>query len=111
MNFVKGKNYLINTSEWFIAPDGDSYKAVYGTLKGVFSSEETLGVKTNARSSNWYVVIGNMIVAGCQILYAMETDCVNFNPVEAEVDFNGERKRVAKTRTRIYNANSTYLTI
>lgn len=107
MNFEKGKNYLINTSEWFIAPDGDSYKAVWGTLWGVFSSEETLGAKTNARSTNWYVVIGNMTIAGCQIHYVMETENVNFEPIEGEIDHNGERKSVMNTRTRIYNANST----
>lgn len=47
-----GKKYLITVDNWFIAPDGVSYTAVFGTVNNVLTSEETLGVKTNARSTN-----------------------------------------------------------
>ena len=70
------QKYLITTNEWFSAPDGQMYKAVFGTVTAIRTDEETLGIKTNARSANWYVLIGNMIVAGCQIHYAIRSnDC------------------------------------
>ena len=69
---------LVTTEGWFNAPDGDRYTGVFGRFGGVFSSEETLGIKTNARSTNWYAVIGNVIVAGCQIHYVVRTD--SFEP-------------------------------
>lgn len=43
-----GKKALITTDQWFFAPNGEQYKAVYGTIKGVYDSQLTLGVKTNA---------------------------------------------------------------
>lgn len=77
LNIEIGKKALISCDNWFIAPDGCEYKAVFGTIKSVRTSEETLGVKTNAKSTNWYVEIGNMTVAGCQIHYAICTDTCN----------------------------------
>ena len=57
-----GQKALITTDAWFYAPDGRQYRAVFGTVKAVRTSEETLGVRTNARSTNWYVEIGLMIM-------------------------------------------------
>jgi len=82
MNIEVGKKALITTDCWFIAPNGKQYKAVFGTIKAVQSSEETLGVRTNAKSTNWYVEIGCMTLAGCQIHYAIQTDSVNMDSVE-----------------------------
>jgi hypothetical protein len=69
---MKGK-YLITTDNWFYGPDGGQYRAVWGEvqiIQGTF-----LGIKTNARSANWYVKVGpennHVIVAGCQIHYAV----------------------------------------
>ncbi len=75
-----GKTMLITTDNWFLGPNGQQYKAVFGTVKGIFDSEETLGLDTNKNSTNWYVQIGSMTLAGCQIHYAIETerDKVNF---------------------------------
>lgn len=105
-NFNIGDNLLITTDNWFFAPDGDQYRAVHGELKGVFTSEETLGVKTNAKSTNWYVNIGNMIVAGCQIHYAIKTDKAN-TEYHLEEKYNETEKKyeLLKQRSRIYNAN------
>lgn len=72
-----GQKALITTNAWFYAPDGRQYRAVFGTVKAVRSSEDTLGIRTNARSTNWYVEIGNLTVAGCQIHYALRCDEVN----------------------------------
>ena len=82
INFKKGDKYLITTDNWFVAPDGQQYKSVFGVFKGVFDDSETLGVKTNRGSTNWYVQIGDMTIAGCQIFYVIKTnqDNLNFNP-------------------------------
>jgi len=75
-----GEKFLITTDEWFYAPDGNSYRSVHGTVKGIFTDKEALGIETNRHSSNWYVQIGNMIVAGCQIHYVTKTDDVDLRP-------------------------------
>ena len=71
---MKGK-YLINTDSYFIAPDGREYKAVYGEVE--ILNDDFLGVKTNARSANWFAKVGteenHVIIAGCQIHYATKT--------------------------------------
>lgn len=81
-------NFLITTTEWFYAPDGNTYRAVWGKVK-ICKDEETLGIKTNIRSANWYAVVGEgekqTIVAGCQIHYA----CICNN-----TPFTGERKQL-----------------
>lgn len=84
-----GKNILITTDDWFFAPDGKQYKAVFGELVGVFNDEETLGIKTNEKSTNWYTVVGGLIIGGCQIHYAMltdECDCENSYHREELID-------------------------
>ena len=72
---MKGK-YLITTDNWFYGPDGFQYRAVWGEVQIV--EDSFLGIKTNIRSSNWYAKIGtednHVIVAGCQIHYAVKTD-------------------------------------
>lgn len=69
---MKGK-YLITTDNWFFAPDGKQYRAVWGDVKIV--TDKILGIKTNARSSNWFAKVGtednHVIIAGCQIHYAV----------------------------------------
>lgn len=70
---MKGK-YLINTNEWFTAPDGKNYKAVWGDVEIV--NDSILGVKTNRMSANWFAKVGSeeshVIIAGCQIHYAVK---------------------------------------
>ncbi len=76
--FSLGDKILITTDLWFIAPNGVSYRAVYGTVHGVVDSESALGIKTNSKSTNWYIKIGNMMIAGCQIHYAIKSEKCNF---------------------------------
>lgn len=99
-----GKKCLISTDNWFYAPDGVQYKAVHGTVKGVFHDEETLGIKTNRGSTNWYVQIGNMVIAGCQIHYAIECENVNMEEVADSSIEAGEIKRYTRP-CYIYNAD------
>ncbi len=105
MNLQIGKKALIKTDNWFHAPDGKQYCSVFGTVKGVYTSEETLGVKTNAKSTNWYVEIGNMTIAGCQILYGIATDTCNLGEYE---DYHTSAEHGCKkfmSPSRIYNAD------
>jgi hypothetical protein len=81
-------NFLITTDNWFIAPDGKQYRSVWGRVE-VHSSESTLGIKTNIRSTNWYAIIGvqgkRVIIAGCQIHYACVCmDTPNVKPVKED---------------------------
>lgn len=83
---MKGK-YLITTDNWFFAPDGKQYKAVWGNV--VIVEDSYLGIKTNRNSSNWYARVGNgdthVLVAGCQIHYAVR--CEERPNVEDTQDF------------------------
>lgn len=73
MNDMKGK-YLITTDNWFYAPDGKLYRAVWGEVE--ILPDTFLGVKTNVRSSNWYAKVGAadkfVLLAGCQLHYAVK---------------------------------------
>jgi hypothetical protein len=103
---MKGK-YIVTTDNWFYAPDGNSYKAVWGEVEIV---EDTfLGVKTNRNSSNWFAKVGSqhnfVIVAGCQIHYAVycETE-PNGQTFQHELTHELEVKKVIADTPRIYIA-------
>lgn len=104
-----GQKYLLTTDNWFWAPDGQNYIAVHGTVHAVVDSAAALGVRMNAKSTNWYVVIGDMIVAGCQIHYAVRCDAVSYEAGSAELDHDGYRLTVMNSMTRIYNADASRL--
>ena len=80
MKLKIGEKYLITTDEWFVAPDGQQYKSAFGTFKKIHNDFETLGIKTNRGSANWFVEIGNIMIAGCQIHYVTKTDRVSYSP-------------------------------
>lgn len=103
-NLQVGKKALITTNNWFVAPNGRQYRAVFGTIIRVASAEETLGIKTNARSSNWYVEIGNTTVAGCQIHYGIRTDECNLGYASEFSTHDGIIKEYMRPST-IYNAD------
>jgi len=100
-----GKTYLITTDNWFVAPDGKQYQAVYGTVNAILSDAETLGIKTNARSANWYVSIGRMLIAGCQVHYAIQCDNANADESESWSMDAANGPNVGKTPSRIYFAD------
>jgi len=102
---MEGK-YLITTDAWFIAPDGKSYNSVWGNIEIV--NDSILGIKTNARSTNWFAKIGSeekyVIVAGCQIHYAVKCESKpNTDDVE---DWNVDASNYLefKRPTKIYIA-------
>ena len=103
-NLKPGSKVLVTTDNWFYGRDGKSYRCVWGTLGGVFGDQETLGIKTNSRSTNWYAVVGGMIVAGCQIHYAM--DCPEAPPDEVDDHVVNDGNVVKYTRpSHIYKAD------
>lgn len=101
-----GCKVLVTTDEWFFAPDGESYRAVFGTVKAIHTDKDTLGIETNSKSTNWYLEIGNMFIAGCQIHYAIKTDSVSSKGPSKE--FTHEDKLITKKFefSRIYHADA-----
>jgi hypothetical protein len=100
-----GKNILITTDNWFISPNGQQCNSVWGTLHGCYKAEDTLGIKVNSRSTDWYVSIGNMIIAGCQVHYAMLASECSFKGYEgysADAQYGIKKYPVPNA---IYNAN------
>lgn len=77
-----GDTVLATLDNYFFAPDGKQYRAVFGKVKAISGDQETLGIKTNARSTNWYATIGDMTIAGCQIHYVVKTEHCNTLDVE-----------------------------
>ncbi len=65
-----GSQVLVTTDNWFYAPDGRCYRAATGKLIAILD-DSILGIKTNRNSTNWYAQVGNLLIAGCQIHYAM----------------------------------------
>ena len=101
-----GSRVLITTSNWFYGPDGRMYNAVHGTVMAIKDDEQTLGIRTNRNSTNWYVQVGNITIAGCQIHYAIRADSVHLGPV-LETTGSGKDRAAVEREGRIYNADSS----
>lgn len=99
-----GKRVLVTTDNWFTAPDGKKYNAAFGTVRAVRSDEQVLGIKTNRGSTNWYVELGRLTIAGCQVHYAVECDEVDAGYVEDWVIVDGACKPHIRP-TQIYLAD------
>lgn len=105
MNVAVGRKAIITVDNWFYAPDGQQYRAVFGTVKAVLGDQETLGIKTNSRSTNWYIEIGNMTIAGCQVYCAIHSDTCETGMVRS----CSEDKGIVtwyEMPSRIYNADN-----
>lgn len=72
-----GDKILVTTDNWFYAPDGAQYRAAFGTVHAVSTAEDTLGVRPNGKSTNWYMQVGCLTIAGCQVHYVVKTDTCN----------------------------------
>lgn len=81
MKHFIGKKVLVTTAEWFYAPDGKSYRAVHGTLRGLHRSEEVLGGTAGRGHAEWLLEIGDMVIPGCQVKYIIQCNDVNTDPV------------------------------
>jgi hypothetical protein len=102
---MKGK-YIVTTDNWFYAPDGNSYKAVWGEIS-IFE-DTILGIKTNRNASNWYAKVGtednHVIVAGCQIHYATRCENEPAQTFKHEMTHELTIKSVIADTPRIYIA-------
>lgn len=102
---MEGK-YLITTDEWFIAPDGKTYKAAWGEVRVI--SDSILGIKTNARSANWFAKVGSgenhIIIAGCQIHYAIRREEKPNVEIVEDWDVSGGDLKQYQRPTKIYIA-------
>jgi hypothetical protein len=98
MKHLIGKKVLVTTSAWFFAPDGREYRAAYGTLKAINTSEETLGFTPNRTHTNWFLQVGNLSIAGCQVQYLVEKDEVHLGEV---YDWTPERTEKDPARSRV----------
>lgn len=73
-----GRKVLVTTHDWFYAPNGLDYKAVFGTLKAIEESSKLVGFNTTRGAfANWVYTIGEVVVMGCQVLYIIYTDEIN----------------------------------
>lgn len=74
---INGEYYLVTTGQWFLAPDGEEYRAVWGKCF-VTEAKESFGFVPLRPSTNWFLRVGegenSAIVAGCQIHYAVKCD-------------------------------------
>ena len=104
MNFFVGYKYLVTTDRFFVAPDGLQYQAVFGTVRAIKDTETLWGIKPNRNSANWFLHIGNMVIAGCQIHYAIKCNEPTLYTVEDQRwGENGHHKFVR--HSIIYNAD------
>ena len=104
-----GDQVLVTTDEYFMSPSGILYKAAFGTLKGIYTAEETLGVKPNGKSTNWYAVVGNMTLAGCQIHYVIKTNKCNLGETTDWCTMSDGSISQQTFPYRIYNADGEYV--
>ena len=103
------RNLLVSTDNWFYAPDGQMYRSAWGKVK-VYDKQQTLGIKPDAKSTSWYATVGEgdgaIVIAGCQIHYAIVCDNrPKSEEVEEErwVDSKGEAA-IWKRKPQIYFA-------
>lgn len=69
----EGENYLVTTDAFFYAPDGMQYRAVWGKCS-MATTEQTLGFTPSRPSTNWFLRVGELVIAGCQIHYLLKCD-------------------------------------
>ena len=105
MKFEPGQKMLITTDNYFVAPDGRQYRSAFGTCLGVQDAEDSLGLRNNRGSSNWYVMLGDLLIAGCQIHYAVACEDVYLGKVEEYTLHEGVRKEFTQN-SLIYDAGN-----
>lgn len=87
----QGENYLVTTDGWFIAPDGEQYRSVWGKCN-IKTTEEIFGFTPSRPSTNWFLCVGNAIIAGCHIHYIIKCDNQPNCEEEFYIDFETKQK-------------------
>jgi hypothetical protein len=106
MNIEVGKKALVTTDNWFFAPNGQSYRAVFGTVKAIHTTESIFGFTPTGKSTNWFLEIGNMLIAGCQIHYALRTDVCSDAPAPTWSSDASNGLKEYNAPSRIYFADA-----
>lgn len=99
---VNGEYYLITCDSYFIANDGEEYRAVWGKCT-IYESKEKFGFVPARPYANWVVEVGkgekSVIMAGCQVHYAVQ--CKK-RPIKKSGKFKQANSEVIYPKNRIY---------
>lgn len=73
----RGARYLVTTDSWFVAPDGEQYRAAWGRAE-IIKIEDVFGFTPLRPSTNWFLRVGkgnlSVLIAGCQIYYVVRSN-------------------------------------
>ncbi len=101
-----GKKYLVTTNDWFFGPDGENYRAAWGTCY-IKNIKEVFGFDPIRPSTNWYLVVGKegkeAIIAGCQIHYAVRCEEITNNVLKG-IMYTDKDMGIQRKADRIYMA-------
>lgn len=100
-----GDKVLVTCDDWFYAPDGKAYRAVFGTVHAPQLAADVLGVQPNMRSANWYLTVGKLTIAGCRIHYVLKSDTCALEAVDDQSLNEGSVKDYRRA-SHIYNADA-----
>ena len=100
LNDLINKPVLITLKDWFYAPNGEQYRAVFGIFKGVQKTEYFLGVPKDRSHANWFFKVGSMSVPGCLFANLIETEEVNLGTALAQ----GDKEDTVRRLSHIYHA-------
>lgn len=106
MNLQINDLVLVTCDDWFFAPDGRTYRAVWGRVKGIVAAKDLIGFDPSRPSTNWYLEIGDVLIAGCRIHYAVK--CATCPKAKTVADFtihDGEIKNL-KRPNNVYDAGT-----
>ena len=92
MNLTKGERYLVTTEDWFVAPDGNNYNAVFGTA----CSTPHAGTQ----------IIGNMHLPKEKVMYAVKCDSVCMLAPVVDVKYRGDICKSKSSLPHIYLADT-----
>lgn len=99
---IHGEYYLITCDAWFAGPDGEEYRAVWGKCE-IIETKESFGFTPLRPSTNWYCKVGegekSVIVAGCQIHYAVKCD---IKPILRKETYLDDMSKVERSFNRIW---------
>ena len=87
----EGENYLVTTDGFFIAPDGEQYRSVWGKCH-ICTTEEILGFTPIRPSTNWFLNVGEMLIAGCHIHYFVKCEFKPEVELNYYIDFETKNK-------------------
>jgi|SRR6185369_2528920 len=105
MKELLGKNVLITCSNWFYAPDGKLYRAIWGTLKNICEAKDVLGFLPGRTHANWFIHVGTSVITGCQVNYLIEChEPPNISDVTHQLYDNATGLKVFMRANEIYHA-------